>query len=456
MVERMLHKNKIILVFVEKILVFILKVAEFYSHSLTTKLLFYEKILRSLCSCFFAAATVTAQNIKLNDFEDGEKDNWSSWQTEASVDVVANPDATAPNTSDMVLKLTPDDPWGSIAKWMGDGFLTKESAKISVLLYSTDAENEIKIYLENGGDGEEKIETETFKPVAQNTWTRIEFNLAGDVNWAEYKQLAFQPKTAGVIYFDDITVSYPETSGPKLTNYFEDKQLGDTEHAIGWGGMEAVIAEDPLASGNQVLKFTPNNYNSAPVLVFTLPEGDKLSAYSTFTFKAHWAQGDVGYKHVKVFAWSTLPSGAFDDDGSGGTLLGSINREKGASTSWEYTEIDITNTLELEGTVFIGFGINCKGTQDEVTTIWYADDVSLVGTTTSLPNAPQTNSGASVFSKAGGLQVAGLQNNSITVYNLTGTKVFEQNAVSGDLSIALPGGLYLVKVDQKVSKVLVK
>src|SRR5690554_5113531 len=170
MVERMLHKNKIILVFVEKILVFVLKANEFYSHSLTTKLLFYEKILRSLCSCFFAAATVTAQNIKLNDFEDGEKDNWSSWQTEASVDVVTNPDATAPNTSDMVLKLTPDDPWGSIAKWMGDGFLTKESAKISVLVYSTDAENEIKIYLENGGAGEEKIETETFKQVAQNTW----------------------------------------------------------------------------------------------------------------------------------------------------------------------------------------------------------------------------------------------------------------------------------------------
>ncbi|WP_088655864.1 carbohydrate binding domain-containing protein [Geofilum rhodophaeum] len=415
-----------------------------------------KKFYAACAAVFFAAATVTAQNIKLNDFEDGAADSWASWQGGASVEVVDNPSATEPNTSSKALKLTPETAWGSIAKWMGDGFLTKESAKISVLVYSTDAENEIKIYLENGGAGEEKNETETFKPVAQNTWTRIEFNLAGDVNWAEYKQLAFQPKTAGVIYFDDITVSYPENSGPKLTNDFEDKQLGDTEHAIGWGGMEAVIAEDPLASGNQVLKFTPNNYNSAPVLAFTLPEGDKLSAYSTFTFKAHWAQGDVGYKHIKVFAWSTLPSGAFDDDGSAGTLLGSINREKGASTSWEYTEIDITNTLELEGTVFIGFGINCNGTQDEVTTIWYADDVSLVGTATSLPNAPQTNSGASVFSKAGGLQVAGLQNNSITVYNLTGTKVFEQNAASGDLSIALPGGLYLVKVDQKVSKVLVK
>ncbi|HHU57198.1 MAG TPA: T9SS type A sorting domain-containing protein [Bacteroidales bacterium] len=91
-----------------------------------------------------------------------------------------------------------------------------------------------------------------------------------------------------------------------------------------------------------------------------------------------------------------------------------------------------------------------------MTTIWYADDVSLVGTTTSLPNVPQTNFGVSVFSKAGGLQVAGLQNNSITVYNLTGTKVFEQNAVSGDLSIALPGGLYIVQIDNKTSKALVK
>ena len=413
-----------------------------------------KKFYAACAAVFFAAATVTAQNIKLNDFEDGEKDNWSSWQTEASVDVVANPDATAPNTSDMVLKLTPDDPWGSIAKWMGDGFLTKESAKISVLVYSTDAENEIKIYLENGGAGEEKIETETFKAVAQNTWTRIEFNLAGDVNWAEYKQLAFQPKTAGVIYFDDITVSYPETSGPKSTNDFEDKQLGETEHAIGWGGMEAVIAEDPLASGNQVLKFTPNNYNSAPVLVFTLPEGDKLSDYSTFTFNAHWAQGDVAQKEIAVYAWSTLPSGQFIADN--GTLLGVLYRDEAVSTSWEFTEIDITNSLELEGTVFIAFGINCAGTKDEVTTIWYADDVSLVGTATSLPNAPQTNFGVSVFSKAGGLQVAGLQNNSVTVYNLTGTKVFEQNAVSGDLRIALPGGLYIVQIDNKTSKALVK
>src|SRR5690554_6102389 len=412
-----------------------------------------KKFYAACAAVFFAAATVTAQNIKLNDFEDGEKANWSSWQPEASVDVVANPDATAPNTSDMVLKLTPDDPWGSIAKWMGDGFLTKESAKISVLVYSTDAENEIKIYLENGGAGEEKIETETFKPVAQNTWTRIEFNLAGDANWAEYKQLAFQPKTAGVIYFDDITVSYPETSGPKLTNDFEDKQLGDTEHAIGWGGMEAVIAEDPLASGNQVLKFTPNNYNSAPVLVFTLPEGDKLSAYNTFTFKAHWAQGDVAQKEIEVYAWSTLPDGQFKE---GGTLLGKLYRDEAVSTSWELTEIDITNTLDFEGTVFIAFGINCDGTKDEVTTIWYADDVSLVGTTTSIPTVGAQSPAASIISKAEGLQIVGLQNNNVTVYSLTGTKVFEQAAASGELRIALPGGLYMVQIDNETSKALVK
>lgn len=48
---------------------------------------------------FFAAATVTAQNIKLNDFEDGAADSWASWQGGASVEVVDNPSATEPNTS---------------------------------------------------------------------------------------------------------------------------------------------------------------------------------------------------------------------------------------------------------------------------------------------------------------------------------------------------------------------
>src|SRR5690554_4357191 len=105
----------------------------------------------------------------------------------------------------MVLKLTPDDPWGSIAKWMGDGFLTKESAKISVLAYSTDAENEIKIYLENGGAGEEKIETETFKPVAQNTRT------ASNSTWRE---MSIGQNTSNWLFSPKRQASFTSTTSP--------------------------------------------------------------------------------------------------------------------------------------------------------------------------------------------------------------------------------------------------
>ena len=154
---------------------------------------------------FFAAATVTAQNIKLNDFEDGAADSWASWQGGASVEVVDNPSATEPNTSSKALKLTPEKAWGSIAKWMGDGFLTKESAKISVLVYSTDAENEIKIYLENGGAGEEKIETETFKPVAQNTWT------ASNSTWRE---MSIGQNTSNWLFSPKRQASFTSTTSP--------------------------------------------------------------------------------------------------------------------------------------------------------------------------------------------------------------------------------------------------
>ena len=58
---------------------------------------------------------------------------------------------------------------------------------------------------------------------------------------------------------------------------FEDYNVGDVLNAIGWGGMVAEVADDPLASGNNVLKFTPNNYNAAPVLDFTLPNGKTLA-----------------------------------------------------------------------------------------------------------------------------------------------------------------------------------
>ena len=67
---------------------------------------------------------------------------------------------------------------------------------------------------------------------------------------------------------------------------FEEYDIGAPLNAIGWGTQVAEVADDPLAAGNKVLKFTPNNYNAAPVLECPLPDGKTLADYPTFTFKA--------------------------------------------------------------------------------------------------------------------------------------------------------------------------
>ena len=149
---------------------------------------------------------------------------------------------------------------------------------------------------------------------------------------------------------------------------------------MGWDDTPvAEIADNPVTAGNNVLKFTPNNYNAAPVISFTLAEGTNMADFASLDFKGYFAQGDVGWKDIYVYAFSTEPSGAFAQDTT--TAIGSVNRASGASADWEDISIVITGDSAMTGTVYIAFGINCAATGDEgstgATTIWYADDVEL-------------------------------------------------------------------------------
>ncbi|HPC37059.1 MAG TPA: hypothetical protein PLO79_10650, partial [Candidatus Marinimicrobia bacterium] len=163
---------------------------------------------------------------------------------------------------------------------------------------------------------------------------------------------------------------------------FEDKDIGYTFPHIGWSpnDITAEVADDPLATGNKVLKCTVNNYNAAPVLEVTLPAGKTLADYGTFKFKGYFAQGDVGWKDIIVEAYQTMPTGQAYNNAA--NKIGSWNRAKGGSTAWEDITISITGSSSLTGTIYLAFGINCAGKGDiggsQVTTIWYADDIQLV------------------------------------------------------------------------------
>ena len=149
------------------------------------------------------------------------------------------------------------------------------------------------------------------------------------------------------------------------------------------GGAAAAEVPVVISPANKVLQNTIHNYNAGPVLRFVLPKGKTLANYGRFTFKAYFAQGDVGYKDIVVEAYQTMPTGQFANVAA--NKIGSWNRAQMGSTAWENISVSIPNTSIMHDTIFVAFGINCAGTGDVggtgVTTIWYADNAALVDTT---------------------------------------------------------------------------
>jgi len=163
---------------------------------------------------------------------------------------------------------------------------------------------------------------------------------------------------------------------------FESNSIGDSLAHIGWSAsdIQAVVATDPITSTNKALKNTIHNYNAAPILKFALPAGKTLADYNSFTFKGYFAQGDVGYKDIVVEAYQQKPTAQFANNAS--AKIGSWYRAQMGSTSWESITVNIPNSSSLKDSIYIAFGISCTGTGNVggtgVTTIWYADDVTLV------------------------------------------------------------------------------
>ena len=170
-----------------------------------------------------------------------------------------------------------------------------------------------------------------------------------------------------------------------LSQDFESNNIGDSLAHVSWGpyDIQSAVVDDPVASGNKVLKNVVHNYNAAPVLMFVLPSGKTLADYDSLTFKGYFQKGDVAYKYILAQAYQTKPIGHhfLDTD-----TLGSYNRAKGVSTAWENIGLDITNAQSLSDTIYIALGINCAGTSGTDTTTWFADDVKLVAK----PEAPKT------------------------------------------------------------------
>jgi GH35 family endo-1,4-beta-xylanase len=170
-----------------------------------------------------------------------------------------------------------------------------------------------------------------------------------------------------------------------LTWDFESNNIGDSLAHVSWNpsDIQSVVADDPVASGNKVLKNVVHNYNAAPVLTFVLPDGKTLADYDSLKFKGYFQKGDIAYKEIIAEAYQTKPTGHFLETGT--DSLGSYNRAKGASVDWENIGINISNSFSLSDTIYIALGINCSGESNGDTTTWFADDIQLVAKGTPPP-----------------------------------------------------------------------
>ncbi|GEM_PF-230915 len=228
--------------------------------------------------------------------------------------------------------------------------------------------------------------------MGSTAWENITVNVTNSASLHDTIYIAFGISCAGtgsvgaagdttIWYADSVTlVAKPLTS--YLSWNFESNSIGDSLGHMGWSTADdqAVVANDPVAGGNKVLKNIVHNYNAAPFLRYILPAGKTLADYDTLTFQGYFAQGDVAYKDIVVEAYQTMPTGPFANVAS--AKVGDWNRAQGGSTAWENIGVNITNSTALHDTIYVAFGINCAGTGNVGatgdTTIWYADNVTLV------------------------------------------------------------------------------
>jgi hypothetical protein len=386
-----------------------------------------------------------AQVNLFSDFEsNSDPFGWTSWQTNATVDVVANPSSTTVNSSDYVIKLvsSADDPanaataWGSLNTWKNGGLSFVKPTTVSVLV-NPSITTTVKLDLQNSVSTAANAEF-YINSVPSNTWTKLEFDVSSLSVW-DYQNITFQMEGDMTTYFDDIKVHYDEnsktTDGGYIVSSFESND-GIMSVWDNWGGSHSVIANPHLTAGNtsaNVLEYVPGGAWQAVKMTFQTglfgekPTTIKVKVYSdtestvqlSLTDGSNAAQEDIG-KTISANQWNELE---FDVS---------------AITAWDYNTIVFQNS--------------------EIAT-YYFDDLTVYfsGTSTGI-NEPKTNKAQdfNVTTANSQIKVQNCNGSNVAVYSLSGAKVFSQDNAGGTVSVNVAPGLYIVVVDNISTKVIVK
>jgi hypothetical protein len=85
--------------------------------------------------------------------------------------------------------------------------------------------------------------------------------------------------------------------------------------------------------------------------------------------------------------------------------------------------------------------------------ILWADDVELVSKSTGIT---EISAGVALYTSPGNLYINSDKPGHVTIYTLQGSNYLQKNIASGLTSISLPKGLYIVKINDKARKVMIK
>lgn len=154
----------------------------------------------------------------------------------------------------------------------------------------------------------------------------------------------------------------PQTGG--AATIVEDFAGTPTIGGMGWNDNDftVVIADEALS-------ITTSNYNAAAYVAIALTDGATLADYSSVSFDATFASGDLTGKEMYLYAFPAAPTSGlgYATDGTG-YLASNASADMVDGT----ITFDISaNTSDLAGTVYFAFGFNNSGA------VWTADNFTV-------------------------------------------------------------------------------
>jgi len=310
------------------------------------------------------------------DFQDADADYVFTGFGGAEAEVVDNPDASGINTSSRVAALTKSagETWAGVFIDTDEAIDFSTDQTVQLKVWSPTPNAPIILKIENPDNSDDNVEM-TVTTTTTNAWEELEFDLSGIEAFANIRRIVlfanFGAEGSGeVYYFDDISLDGSGGGGGgggggsaiELPLDFEDTDANYT--FTGFGGAEAVVIDNPDASGintsGRVAALTKSAGETWAGVFIDLDDNIDFSNSQTVRLKV-WSPTPDAPIILKI----ENPSNG--DDNVEMTIMTTL------TNAWEELEFDLSGIEAFAGVrrvvLFANFGTNGSGE------VYYFDDI---------------------------------------------------------------------------------